>query len=111
MKRTIFNIRSKVLFLLLALSQGAWATDYITDVTIAVGKGSRDGKVQEGWTAIDKDLKAGTGGDFIYLLYKTSTNKANAITDFYLRTGKNPPATLDYNGRTYIVPPPTETTT
>ena len=27
MERTISNIKSKVLFLLLALSQGAWATD------------------------------------------------------------------------------------
>lgn len=105
MERTISNIKSKVLFLLLALSQGAWATDYITDVTIVAGKASRDSKVKEGWTAIGKDLNAGAGGDFIYLLYKTSTNKADAITDFYLRTGKNPPATMDYNGRTYIVPP------
>ena len=58
MERTISNIKSKVLFLLLALSQGTWATDYITDVTIAAGKASRDSKVKEGWTALSTSTAA-----------------------------------------------------
>ena len=92
------------LFALLCVAQATWATDYITDVMIAVGQGNKNTKVKEGWTAIEKDLNAGARGAYVYLLYKTGTNKDNAITDFYLKTGSST-SSLEYNGRTYYPAP------
>ena len=99
MKKTIFIL----LFALIGVAQGAWATEteYISQVMIAIGKSNRDKLVnEEGWKAIDKDLNAGAGGAYVYLLYKTTTIKANAISDFYLKTGSSPEV-LVRNGHTY----------
>ncbi len=93
--------------MLLGAVQATWATDYITDVMIAVGKGNRDKKVKEGWTLIDKDLNAGAGGSYVYLLYKTKSSTGSSgtpITDFYLKTDKSP-SSLVYNNRTYYPAP------
>ena len=101
MKKAIFIC----LFALLGVAQATWATEYITDVMIAVGKKNKNNKVNnEGWTAIEKDLNAGAGGAYVFLLYKTGTNKDNAITDFYLKTGSSPES-LEHNGRTYYPAP------
>ena len=83
--------------------------NYITDVMIAIGKSNRDKYVTDyGWTAIDYDLNAGAGGAFVYLLYKTTNSTGSSgtpITDFYLKTGANPPTSLEYNRRTYYAAP------
>ncbi len=77
--------------------------EYVTDVMIAVGKGNKNTKVnEEGWTAIEKDLNAGAGGSYVYLLYKTNKSTGSSgrpITDFYLKTGNDD--ALSYNGRSY----------
>ena len=81
--------------------------EYITDVIIVNSKDSKNTRVNEGWTAIDYDLNKGAGGNFVYLLYKTTKSTGSSgepITDFYIKTGKNPPASLTYNGRTYYSP-------
>ena len=89
------------LFALVGMAQGAWADDYVTDVMIAVGTGNRDNYVNNhGWTAINKDLNAGAGGAYVYLLYKKGTDKSKAITDFYIKTGSSP-SSLTHNGLTY----------
>ena len=71
---------------------------------IAIGKGNKNKKVNEGWTAIEYDLNRGAGGAYVYLLYKTGTNKSDAITDFYIKTGSSP-STLGHNGRTFLPVP------
>ena len=81
--------------------------EYITDVIIVNSKNSKNARMNEGWTAIDYDLNKGAGGSYVYLLYKTTKSMGSSgepITDFYIRTGKNPPASLTYNGRTYYSP-------
>ena len=44
------------------------------------------------WTVIEYDLNKGAGGDFIYLLYKTTDNNADGeyITGFCIAVGENP---------------------
>ena len=97
MKKTILIL----LFALVCVVQGIWAETYITDVMIAVGKGNKNTLVNQGWTAIEKDLNAGAGGSYVYLLYKTGTNKNFAISDFYLKTGSSA-VVLERNGHTYF---------
>ena len=81
------------LFALLGVAQGTWATEYISDV-ILLGSGSSAGSkkqeyVKQGWIDTNYNLNKGCGSDAtnIYLLYKTSTNKADAITGFYIQCG------------------------
>ena len=101
------------LLLLAGAVQGAWATDYITDVML-IGSASasdittlRTSYEAQGWTFIEKDLNdgCGTGSDYIHLLYKTSTDASQAITAFYLQTGNTHPASQTHDGRTYYLTP------
>jgi len=101
------------LLLLAGAVQGAWATDYITDVML-IGSASasdittlRTSYEAQGWTFIEKDLNdgCGTGSDYIHLLYKTSTDASQAITAFYLQTGNTHPASQTRDGRTYYLTP------
>ena len=82
-----------ILALLLGTVKGAWATEYISDV-ILLGSGSSAGSkkqeyVNKGWIDTNYNLNKGCGSSAtnIYLLYKTSTNKADAITGFYIQCG------------------------
>ena len=64
----------------------------------------------QGWTVIGKDLNAGAGGDYIYLLYKSESNdyglNLGYITDFYISTQTGTaPDTRTVNGRTYTLVP------
>lgn len=101
---TIFKIDDGLGTIMLKDGEAYYTTtDFITDVMIAVGKGNRDSKVKEGWTAIDKDLNAGAGGAYVYLLYKKESSTGSSgtpITDFYLKTGSSP-SSLEYINRTY----------
>ena len=87
-KRLLF-----MLALLCLVAKGAWATEYISDV-ILLGSGSSAGSekqkyVNQGWIDTNYNLNKGCGSSAtnIYLLYKTSTNKADAITGFYIQCG------------------------
>ena len=100
------------LLMMLALTHGAWATDFIIDVMLIGGSKSEVNNLKtsyekKGWTVIDQDLNkgCGSGSDYIYLLYKTASgNNENAafITDFYISTASGTvPEGVIYNGRTY----------
>ena len=63
---------------------------------------------QEGWTQLPTDLNEGAGGQYVYLLYKTTTDPEQAIKDLYLRCGTgfgsdNRPETLTHQGLTYTI--------
>ena len=99
-------------FLCMALfaSTTAFAEEYITDVMVIGGDKDRvdflkDSCGAQGWTVIDKDLNdnAGVGTDYVYLLYKKSSEgKASNgfITDFIIKTDEYPDSYI-FNGRTY----------
>ena len=62
---------------------------YINDIFVVAGSSRaacinylKDG----GWTPIDRDLNEGSGGKYIYLGYKTTTNPYDAICDLWLDT-------------------------
>ena len=100
---------ASVTCLAVAPPSAAAASTYITDVML-IGADSGIGSIKdkykaEGWTVVEYNLNKGCGsntGD-IYLLYKTGTNPADAITDFYVTVSDNGshPATLGHEGRTY----------
>ena len=82
---------------------------FITDVML-IGADSGIGSLKdkykaEGWTVVEYNLNKGCGSDTgdIYLLYKTGTNPADAITDFYTTVSDSGshPATMAHGGRTY----------
>ena len=112
LRRSLF-----LLLALLAFAPGAWAQlpDFITDVLVIGHNDQTYLQVYEtlytnqGYTAIHYNLNAGcTGGDFIHLLYKkqSSLNSSGTpITDFYIKTGSNPPDSLTHEGRTYHLVP------
>lgn len=87
---------------------------YITDVMV-VGTKENDEALalckeyaQDGWTQIPTDLNEGSGGEYIYLLYKVGSDPERAIKDFYLRIGSgfgsdDRPETLTHEGCTYTL--------
>ena len=104
------------LLMMLTMSLTASATTFITDVMV-IGNNNetafynlQSSYEAQGWIAINKDLNAGcgSGSDYIHLLYKTSLctgSSSTSITDFYIKTGSNAPATLTHQGRTYYLVP------
>ena len=104
------------LFMMLAMTLTASATDFITDVMV-LGNDYKttfydqlSALTAQGWIDIDYDLNeaCGAGTDYIHLLYKKQSSSGNTgvpITDFYIRTGDNPPGSLTYGGRTYYLVP------
>ena len=101
--------------LALGAPHAASAVDCITDVML-IGETNRSAVTtlqnnykRQGWTVIDKDLNAGAGGDYIYLLYKSaeSANASNGfITGFYIKTGKDGITdTLTHEDRLYRLVP------
>ncbi len=87
---------------------------YITDVMV-VGTKENDEALalckeyaQDGWTQLPTDLNEGSGGEYIYLLYKVGSDPERAIKDFYLRIGSgfgsdDRPETLTHEGCTYTL--------
>ena len=108
------------LFMILAMTLSASATDFITDfITDVMLLGDNDQTTfnsqlsdltDQGWLDINYDMNAGCGSniDHIHLLYRKQSSSGNTgvpITDFYIRTGDNPPSSLTYDGRTYYLVP------
>ena len=104
-----------VMLLMVMLFTGnvAFATDYIKDVLL-IGHSNQtqfnalqNSLVAEGWIAINKDLNAGAGGDYIHLLYKKESTVNNLdwdyITDFRISSYWS--ETINYQGRTYYPVP------
>ena len=113
----IKNLRAAlVLIVMLMTTLTASATDFITDVMVVGNKNQTDfnslinSLVSAGWTDINYDLNSGSGSgtDYIHLLFKKQSSSGNTgtpITDFYIRTGNNPPSSLTHEGRTYYLVP------
>lgn len=88
---------------------GAMATEYISDLML-IGSGTSAGAkkqeyVNQGWKDTNYNLNKGCGSSAtnIYLLYKTSTNKDDAITGFYIQCGSSTRSeTQVKDGRTYL---------
>ena len=113
--KTTFNTIQKqaamLLMLLLAVTQGAWADYYITDVMLVGGtKREVDFKIisyeTQGWTVVQQDLNQGCGSssDYIYLLYKDAEDDDPGfrfITDFLISTEYPASDQIEYEGRTY----------
>lgn len=114
--RTLKRVRSIVLlFIVMFTTPSLKATDFIKDV-MAIGgtKGWTNmlGDVygQVDWKVIDYDLNKGVEGDYVYLLYQTSSNESNIndnyIRDFYLYrvASQNTPYSFkDGYGRTWYL--------
>ena len=120
-KQFIKNMMARAamtLLMLITMTQGTWATDFITDVMLIGGTKTEVNNLKstyqnQGWTVIDYDLSKGCGSssDYIYLLYKTASNDtcdAGAfITDLYISTTKGNPGTNTptiHNREYYLVP-------
>ena len=64
-----------------------------------------------GWTVVNKDLNAGAGGDYIYLLYKPEADTDTGsdrdyVTGFYIKSGSSGVTdTLVSGGKTYTLTP------
>lgn len=101
MKRFYKKIAVRVIAMLLPAvlwSYTAQATDYISDLVLVGGTKDEVNNLIEnykssGWTLVNKDLNAGAGGDYIYLLYKTASSDGinrGYITGFYIKKGTWP---------------------
>ncbi|MBO4840798.1 MAG: choice-of-anchor J domain-containing protein [Bacteroidaceae bacterium] len=101
MKSIAKTISKKVVAMLLPLlfcASQAIATDYISDVVLVGGTKQEtntliDSYKSKGWTLVEKDLNAGAGGDYIYLLYKKESSEGinrGYITHFYIKKGTWP---------------------
>lgn len=107
-------IRTVLLLLVSIFSlQATRAQDFITDVVLIGGSKSETDALKadysdRGYTLINKDLNAGAGGDYIYLLYRKGSVFSNEsfITDFYIKSGSGAPNSItDECGITYYLTP------
>lgn len=108
-----FAKRAMMVLAVLLTALTADATEFITDVKLIGYKNKtqfdnlQDKLEKEGWTAINKDLNADAGGDYIHLLYKSEANTDGLnhgyITDFYILGSKSGSVDeeVTYQGRTY----------
>ena len=74
---------------LLGIATGTWAENYITDVMLIGGGKSTANDLKakyqgEGWQVIDKDLNAGAGGAYIFLLYKSEAGQSMNFDQKYI---------------------------
>ena len=103
-----------VMLLMVMLFTGnvAFATDYIKEVMV-IGHDDEDqfnalqaSLVQQGWIAINKDLNAGAGGDYIHLLYKKESShdiNYSYVTGFLITNTHS--LAIVYQSRTYYPVP------
>lgn len=96
--KRFFSARAAVMLLFSVLATvTTWAKcDFFTDVVLVGGSKNEVNQLiesykAEGWTLINKDLNAGAGGDYVYLLYKKASDldmdEGNFITEFYIKSG------------------------
>ena len=114
LKRTSTIRTILLLFVAILGLQATRAQEFITDVMLIGGSKSETATLKEsyksqGWTVVDKDLNAGAGGDYVFLLYKKASvfNADSFITDFYIKSGKiyNDNPITDSYGITYNLTP------
>ena len=110
-----FGLQVLLLMLVLLVGGGstAWADGYITDVIVLGNydsaldaKNLRNEYTNKGWTVVEQDLNAGTGGWWVYIAYKTSSTAnpySGYITDICASDQKMDSFTSD--GRTYYRAP------
>ena len=110
-----FGLQVLLLMLMLLVGGGspAWAQEYITDVIVLGNydsaldaKNLRNEYTNKGWTVLEQDLNAGTGGWWVYIAYKTSSTAnpySDYITDICASDQKMDSFTSD--GRTYYRAP------
>ncbi len=70
-----------------ASQEKQWPTQkYITDIAFVMHKSANiaRSKCPAGYYLIDRDLNKGAGGRYIYLCYKLSEDRSQAITDLFL---------------------------
>ena len=108
-----FAKRAMMVLAVLFTAMTADATEFITDVKLIGYKNKtqfdnlQDKLEKEGWTAINKDLNADAGGDYIHLLYKSEANTDGLnhgyITDFFILGSKSGSfdEEITFEGRTY----------
>lgn len=82
------------------------AAEYIGEINFAAAATASSAKnelTQNGYTLIDKDLNADSGGNYIYLGYKTTTDPTKALRDirYYVAdsASSNETATVTVNGK------------
>ncbi len=112
-----FAKRAMMVLAVLFTAMTADATEFITDVKLIGYKDGtqfdnlQDKLEKEGWTAINKDLNADAGGDYIHLLYKSEANTDGLnhgyITDFFILGSKSGSfdEEITFEGRTYHLVP------
>ena len=112
-----FAKRAMMVLAVLLTALTAGATEFITDVKLIGYKDGtqfdnlQDKLEKEGWTAINKDLNADAGGDYIHLLYKSEANTDGLnhgyITDFYIygSESRSFEEEITFEGRTYHLVP------
>ncbi|MBR5043154.1 MAG: fibronectin type III domain-containing protein [Bacteroidales bacterium] len=97
---------------LIAMSAAApaLAGTYIKDVKVIGGTESevnalKSSLTDQGWKVINRDLNAGAGGDFIYLLYLPEDNSDGInhsyVSDFYISNSEDSPDKVTHDGRNY----------
>ena len=101
---------------LLLAAASARATTFVKDVMLVGGDKSKTSELKSqyqalGWTVVNKDLNAGAGGDYIYLLYKPEADTDTGsdrdyVTGFYIKSGSSGVTdTLVSGGKTYTLTP------
>jgi hypothetical protein len=103
--RSVFRLALCLILTLTLLSQAilpvfAQAQPlYLKEVQISTGKTEKEAKqwlIDNGYTVLDEDLNAGTGKDYAYIGYKTTTDKSLAICDISMMSMKSGYKTMNY---------------
>ena len=72
---------------------------YLREVQISTGKTAKEAKqwlIDNGYTVLNEDLNAGTGEDYAYLGYKTTTDRSLAICDINMVSMQSGYKTMNY---------------
>lgn len=98
-KRTALPLSAKsmvslmLLLIAMLIPQGAWATDFISEIKYAIhDKQARAYDYLSGYTIIKKELNSNenkSGERWVYMGYKTSTDVSKAITDIMIVSGQS----------------------
>ena len=97
---------------LIAMSAAApaLAGTYIKDVKVIGGTESevnalKSSLTDQGWKVINRDLNAGAGGNYIYLLYLPESDDSGTnygyVSDFYISNSEDSPDDVTQDGRNY----------